>query len=110
MIDWAKVAELREDVGAEEFGDVVAVFLEEVDTTIAELRAGCRHDALENKLHFLKGSALNLGFVAFSIQCGQGESDAAAGRFDAVDLPATLDRYHTSRETFLAGLSRFDIA
>ena len=38
MIDWARVSELRDEVGAEDFDEVVELFLEEVDEAIAALR------------------------------------------------------------------------
>ena len=31
MIDWGRVAELRDEVGAENFSEVVCLFLEEAD-------------------------------------------------------------------------------
>ena len=37
MIDWARVSELRDEVGAEDFDEVVELFLEEVDEAIAAL-------------------------------------------------------------------------
>ena len=38
MIDWARVSELRDEVGAEDFDEVVELFLEEVEEAIAALR------------------------------------------------------------------------
>jgi len=104
MIDWTRVSELRDEIGAEDFGDVVEIFLEEVETEIETLRGPVAHDALEGKLHFLKGSALNLGFRAFSGLCQSGESAAAAGHFDTIDLPATVDAFERSRTEFMRGL------
>ncbi|WP_324752909.1 Hpt domain-containing protein [Roseovarius sp. Pro17] len=108
MIDWKRIAELRDEIGAEDFGDVVELFLEEVEGEIALLREGCAEDALESRLHFLKGSALNLGFRAFSTLCQNGESAAAAGQAQRVDLPATLASFDDSKTEFMAGLSRLD--
>ncbi len=108
MIDWKRVAELRDEIGAEDFGEVVDLFLEEVEGEIAVLRGGCAEDALESRLHFLKGSALNLGFRAFSTLCQNGESAAAAGQPQRVDLPATLASFDDSKAEFMAGLSRLD--
>lgn len=34
MIDWNRAAELREEVGAEDFSEVVDLFLEECDDAI----------------------------------------------------------------------------
>ena len=38
MIDWARVSERRDEVGEEDFDEVVELFLEEVDEAIAALR------------------------------------------------------------------------
>lgn len=37
MIDWARVSERRDEVGEEDFDEVVELFLEEVDEAIAAL-------------------------------------------------------------------------
>lgn len=104
MIDWTRVSELRDEIGAEDFGDVVDLFLEEVEAEIDTLREGCDPATLEARLHFLKGSALNLGFADFSALCQQGETCAAQGATDRIDLPATLHCFDRSRAAFLAGL------
>ena len=36
MIDWSRVNELRDEVGAEDFEEVVELFLEEVEEVIEE--------------------------------------------------------------------------
>ena len=104
MINWSRVSELRDEIGAEDFGEVVEIFLEEVEEEIAVLRDAVPPDALEAKLHFLKGSALNLGFSDFSELCQTGESAAKSGQFDTIDLPATVAVYEASKSAFLTGL------
>lgn len=71
MIDWERVAELQEEVGAEDFQDVVALFCEEVEDALARLGSDHQKDA--ETLHFLKGSALNLGFETMAALCRQAE-------------------------------------
>lgn len=101
MISWSQVTELREDVGHAEFDEVVEIFLEEVEETLAALA----HDArLEQVLHALKGSALNLGFTDFAALCAEGEAMAATGAGGAVDLGAIRTSYAESRAIFLAEL------
>jgi HPt (histidine-containing phosphotransfer) domain-containing protein len=110
MIDWTRIEELRTEIGAEDFGEVVKLFLEEVEGEIALLRGGCPNDELESRLHFLKGSALNLGFRQFSAMCQAGESAAATGYPERVDLPATVASYDASKADFIAGLPRLNTA
>ena len=106
MIDWSRVAELRDEIGAEDFGDVVELFLDEVEGEIAVLQGGCPQSELESKLHFLKGSALNLGFRTFSALCQTGETAAATGSFDRINLSATFDSFDASKSAFIKGLAQ----
>ena len=105
MIDWQRVADLRDEIGSEDFEEVVPLFLEEVATITETLRAGPDLSRLEEDLHFLKGSALNLGFEAFSALCHAGEKAAAAGQAAKVDVTEILDCFDASKATFEAGLS-----
>lgn len=102
LIDWTKVNELRDEIGAEDFDEVVELFLEEVEEVIAVLGEPGR--SLEHDLHFLKGSALNLGFAQFSDQCRDGEAAAAQGRDDTVDAAAIVSLYRASRAQFLSDM------
>ena len=104
MIDWARVSELKNEIGAEDFADIVDIFLEEVEVELGALRGIVPDADLESKLHFLKGSALNLGFHEFSLLCQDGETAAARGDFENINLSATLDAYDRSKMEFLAGL------
>lgn len=101
MIDWDRVATLREEVGAEDFDEVVELFLEEVDSAIAELSLKENQTGLEEKLHFLKGSALSLGFEHFSGLCQGGESAVAKDPAAPVDVDAILKSYNESRTIFI---------
>jgi HPt (histidine-containing phosphotransfer) domain-containing protein len=100
MINWAKVLELRDEVGLEDFDEVVDLFLDEVEDTIMHL--GTPGRSLEHDLHFLKGSALNLGFSEFSELCRSGESEAARGLGHEVDTGRIIACYHSSKATFLS--------
>lgn len=106
MIDWAKVRELRDDVGAEDFDEVVELFLEEVQETIDKLTACVDPASLEEDLHFLKGSALNLGFSDFSQLCQTGEKMSAEGQATDVDVAAILATYAASKTAFLAEMGQ----
>ena len=98
MIDWNRVSALREEVGFEDFDEVVEIFLEEVDGEIGQL-ANEPGDGLAERLHFLKGSALNLGFRQFSNLCKEGELCVAEP--GCVDVDALVTCYQASREEFL---------
>lgn len=104
MIDWNRVTQLRDEIGKDDFDEVVEIFLEEVEEEIAELRANPAPDSLEAKLHFLKGSALNLGFDDFSKLCKDGEVTAARGDPSGIDLGLIVESYMTSKTTFLDAL------
>ncbi len=101
MIDWSQVAQLREEIGAEDFEEVAEMFLAEVEETLAGLEpAGPEIGA---QLHFLKGSALNLGLAEFADLCARGEVAARAG-----GTPEGLDRlgplFAASRDALDRGL------
>ncbi|WP_457772587.1 Hpt domain-containing protein [Phycobium rhodophyticola] len=98
------MSELHDEIGEEDFAEVVELFLEEVDGTIQELRDGVEEDRVEACLHFLKGSALNLGFREFSTLCASGEARAAGGEPGAVDLGEVVVCYDRSKERFLSEL------
>jgi histidine phosphotransfer protein HptB len=105
MIDWDRVTELRSEIGAEGFAEVVALFLEEADEVVTRLAVVSGAKALENALHFLKGSALNLGFSDLSRLCQEAERLAAAGD-GAIDLCAVTRCYAASKTAFETGLDR----
>ncbi len=102
MIDWQRVGELRDEVGADDFGEIVDLFLSEVETAIAGFDGSARDAAaVEEQMHFLKGAALNLGFDALADLCRSGETAAASGDPDAVQ-PADVRRcFEESRVVFL---------
>nr|WP_275982065.1 Hpt domain-containing protein [Frigidibacter sp. ROC022] len=95
---------MRDDVGEEEFPEVVQLFLDEVEAVLARLKARPAPETLEDDLHFVKGSALTLGFRALGEICQQGERDARAARFGAIDIPRLLSIYAASKAEFAARL------
>lgn len=103
MIDWGRVRDLRDEIGAEDFAEVVALFLEEADEAVARLCATRGAAAVEADLHFLKGAALNLGFAEFALLCQQGERRAAQGDL-STDLGLIRLAYDESKSLFEHGL------
>ena len=104
MIDWERVADLRSEVGEDDFFEVVDLFLEEVEEVIDRLTSSPEPARFEDDLHFLKGSALNLGFRHFSAVCQIGEKLAAVGKGDQVDIATVLASYRESKQVFLHDL------
>ena len=100
MIQWARVSELYNEIGADDFDEVVELFLEEVEEVVDRLRANADLTCLEEDLHFLKGSALNLGFKAFSDLCQEGETLSANHRACDVGLTKILETYDQSKTRF----------
>jgi HPt (histidine-containing phosphotransfer) domain-containing protein len=105
MIDWKRVEDLREEIGADDFLDVAGMFLEEADQTIDRLSSGADAAQIGPLLHFLKGSALNLGLVDLARLCQDGEKAVNIGQtaFDPVQLSSV---YAASRAALIAGLAR----
>lgn len=106
MIQWARVTELRDEVGAEDFDEVVDLFLEEVEEAIQNLSPDSTANQMEQHLHFLKGSALNLGFRVFSDLCQDGERKSAKGETGTIDLTAIIDGFEQSKIMFIAQLPK----
>jgi histidine phosphotransfer protein HptB len=107
MIDWTRVETLRDEVGAEDFGEIVALFLEEVESVTDRLSVQPDLSVLHDDMHFLKGSAMSLGFSAFSELCKTGEVAAGQGQASEVNLPELLVCYQLSKETFLNRASHY---
>lgn len=107
MIDWDRVKELRSEVGAEDFAEVVDIFLEEVDEVIEKLQSNTSTATLAEDMHFLKGSSLNLGFASFSGLCRDGETSAASGHPEDVNLGNVFKSYAESKSIFLEQLKNW---
>lgn len=101
MIDWARVHELVDEIGAEDFAEVVELFLLEVEGAISILEtADSDLVIVEEQMHFLKGAALNLGFEMLAQLCLKGEKAANAGRPNVVTVEQIRQIYQTSRAQF----------
>lgn len=103
MIDWARISELREEIGADDFQEIVELFLSEVEDRLETLDANKALSDLEEDLHFLKGSALNLGFERLAALCHEGEAQASSGEaISNVEIVKTT--YKESKAAFFAKL------
>lgn len=73
MINWDRIRELRDEVGEDELGEVIELFCEEVEEVLGLLEQTARED-LPSRLHFLKGSMMNIGLDKVSAICRSEES------------------------------------
>lgn len=105
MIDWMRVDELRAEVGDDGFDEVVDLFLEETDEVIARLLE-VDDAALGRDMHFLKGSALNLGLRELAKLCQDGERLCGSGQAAKVDRSALIAAYHNAKATFRDEIAR----
>ena len=105
VIDWTRITVLRAEIGEDDLHEVIELFLEETDEVISRLDEGVEVADLESLLHFLKGSALNLGFSDLAEVCQNGERMAASGNGGCVDLERVINLYCASRTAFRDGLS-----
>ena len=87
MVDWKRIDALREEVGKEALPEIVALFLEETGEAVDGLRAivsGARTPgdpaAMSARMHFLAGSAGQLGLPRMHALAAAAEEAAAAGR------------------------------
>lgn len=74
MINWNRVNELKEDLGEEDFDEIVGFFLEEVEEKLTSMANGESTDLSEDA-HFLKGSSANLGFTDMQSLCETAEKN-----------------------------------
>ena len=103
MIDWARVTELCAEIGADDFNEVVDLFLEEADEVIVRLEPNNTAASLEADLHFLKGAALNLGLSALAALCQEGERRAALGE-TGLNTVAVKQCYMASKHALAVGI------
>lgn len=95
MIDWTRVSELRQDFGEDDFAEIAAMFLSEVQAKLAEMQTQPSAHPSED-FHFVKGSAANLGFEKLYHACSAAEREAQA---DSVQN--LVEIFHASKLEFL---------
>ncbi len=101
MICWERVKELHGEIGAENFSEVVNLFLEEVEEALARLPQATKPREICEMLHFLKGCALNLGFAEFAEACLQAQARLTASQGAEFDGAALARCYRKSKAEFL---------
>ena len=98
MLNAARIAELKEEVGEDDFEEVFGLFCEEVEDVLQELST---NTDLAEKLHFLKGSAMNLGFDAVGDLCRTEEARLKADPAASIDIAAIQQAYTLSKSCLL---------
>ena len=101
MINWDRVRSLKEEVGAEDFDEIINLFFIEVDAAVNCLPDAKDPKTLSAAMHFLKGAALNLGFETLSQTCDEGEALAANRGTDAVEIDQIVGIYEQSKTHFV---------
>ncbi len=101
MISWNRVEELKSEVGEDVFAEILELFLEETEAVLQTLLKAKDTEEAESLLHFMKGSALNLGFHSLGALCQTLEDACRTGDWP-IDLNGVADTYHASKDTLLA--------
>ncbi len=99
MIDWNRVAELKEEVGEDDFAEVIEMFFEEVSEVLDNLSPGSLEN-LRGDLHFLKGSALNIGLDEVSRLCRDAETGLRDRPGQIVDVSVIRAAFEASKSFF----------
>jgi len=82
MVNWDRIAELQEEIGEDEFDEVLSLFCEEMEEALSSL--GDDPASLKADLHALKGSALNIGLDEFGAICQRAEQQPDRASVDAI--------------------------
>lgn len=106
-VDWDHLTTLRNNIGAEDFAEVVLLFFAEMGEKLDRMRTG--GDApVADDFHFLRGSAANLGFIDMVDACERAEAACANG--DAPDLAAVVRSYEAALVRARAEVPELDAA
>ncbi len=103
MIDWDRVRQLYDEIGADEFGPLIELFLDEIEATSMRLDTS-NADALMRGMHAMLGNALNMGFDDLARLCSDGERLANTGQPLAVDVDVVRQCYARSKQLFMRDL------
>ena len=96
MINQTRLNELKEEVGEDDFAEVFEIFCEEVEEVLDALEA-TPPSQLAERLHFLKGSALNIGFDELGALCQTEETRLKNDASATIDVPTIRARYQASK-------------
>lgn len=101
MINTSRIQELREEVGEDDLAEVISLFCEEMDEVMDGLE-NTAPDQLPSRLHFLKGSALNIGLDDVSELCRIEELRLSTDSKGAVDIAAIKSAYAKAKQVLIS--------
>ena len=101
MIDWDRVQELKDEVGEEDFAEVLELFFTELDETLNGL-GDLSGTPLAEALHFVKGSALNIGLSELGRLCLDAETMLAKADATQIDIATIREAFAASRVALAA--------
>jgi len=104
MIRWARYEELRSEVGDDDLAEIVDLFLNELEDSVATIMAAPQSGLTADAFHSLKGSCLNLGFDTLADLCAAAERAVARGEGEGIDRARLAEAYSASRAAFEGGL------
>jgi FOG: HPt domain len=94
-VDWDHLMSLRDDIGTEDFTEIVLLFFTEIGEKLDHMSAAALPPTAGD-FHFLRGSAANLGFIAMVRACE--EAEAACRESRPPDLAAVAKSYRDALE------------
>lgn len=100
MINTARIQELKDEVGEDDLIEVIELFCEEVEDVLGILDTTARAD-VPAQLHFLKGSALNIGLDGVSDLCRTEEIRLKSDPKANADIDAIRTAYATAKNALL---------
>lgn len=100
MLDMSRIAELKAEVGEDDFAEVLALFCEEVEEVLTELE-NATQNAIAAKIHFLKGSAQNIGLERVGALCLEAEASLRMHPNARPDVRRIRDAYAASKTELL---------
>ncbi|NSX53563.1 Hpt domain-containing protein [Parasulfitobacter algicola] len=105
MIDWNRINELKKEIGLDDFDEVIGLFLEEAEDVLANLKQDQPEDKLLEYLHYLKGSALNIGFNHVAVICTKLEKRLDESNYNHREIETLFEAYNTSKTHFFKNLN-----
>ena len=102
MINWDRISELQAEVGEDGIADIIEIFLEEMDEGLEGLAKADQASDVLDRLHFLKGSAQNIGLDTMSALCARFEADIKTDATIQPDISAIRQALGTAKDELSA--------